>query len=78
VHSRETNLFTGASKMSKYVTYIRTEEGNIERKPEAIVSHSDTSLDPYFHEEQLVGWPESKVYWASDVGPSVGLAPLNT
>lgn len=34
--------------MNKYVTYIRTEEGNIERKPEAIVNHSDTSLDPYF------------------------------
>ena len=28
-------------------------------------------------EEQLAGWPESKVYWAAKVGPSVGLAPLD-
>lgn len=64
--------------MSKYVTYIRTNEGKIERRPAAIVTHSDDSLDPYMHEEALVGWPESKVYWANDVGPSVGIAPLSS
>ncbi|KIO48437.1 hypothetical protein [Nitrosospira sp. NpAV] len=64
--------------MSKYVTYIRTDEGIIERKPAAIVTHSDESLDPYTHEEPLVGWPESRVYWANKVGPSVGIAPLNS
>ncbi len=61
--------------MGKYVTYLRTSDGNIERQPDAIVMRSD-SLDPYMHEETLVGWPEPKVYWANDRGPAVGLAPL--
>ncbi len=62
--------------MGKYITYLRTVDGNIERKPDAM--HSRNSLDPYMHEEALVGWPESKVYWANDRGPSVGLAPLSS
>jgi hypothetical protein len=64
--------------MGKYITYLRTLDGNIERKPDAVVMHSDDSLKPYMHEETLVGWPESKVYWANDRGPSVGLAPLSS
>lgn len=63
--------------MGKYVTYLRTPDGNIERQPDAIVMRSD-SLDPYMHEETLVGWPEPKVYWANDRGPAVGLAPLGS
>lgn len=63
--------------MSKYVTYIRTDDGTVERKPAAIVTHSDDSRDPYFYEEALVGWPETKVYWANEVGPSVGIAPFS-
>ena len=63
--------------MGKYITYPRTPDGNIERQPDAIVMHSDASLDPYMYEEALVGWPERKVYWANDRGPSVGLAPLS-
>ncbi|PTR16079.1 hypothetical protein C8R31_10293 [Nitrosospira sp. Nsp2] len=59
--------------MSKYVTYLRTLEGNIERLPNATA----TQLGPYHYEETLVGWPESKVYWANDRGPAVGLAPLD-
>ncbi|WON73903.1 hypothetical protein [Nitrosospira sp. Is2] len=59
--------------MSKYVTYLRTLEGNIERLPKAVT----TQLGPYHYEETLVGWPESKVYWANDRGPAVGLAPLD-
>lgn len=63
--------------MAKYVPYIRTKEGYIERKSYAIFNASDNCLVPYVHEESLIGWPESKVYWASQAGPSVGLAPLN-
>ena len=67
--------------MTKYVPYVRTEQGYIERSPYAIFNSPDSSsnscLAPYIHEEQLVGWPESKVYWAAKVGPSVGLAPLD-
>ena len=62
-------------EMTKYVPYIRTEQGYIERKDYAIFN-SDGSLNPYIHEEALVGWPEPKVFWERPVGPSVGLAPL--
>jgi len=62
--------------MSKYVTYLRTPEGNIERLPDAIVTQFG-ALHPYRHEETLVGYPESRVYWANDRGPAVGLAPLD-
>jgi hypothetical protein len=64
--------------MAKYVPYVRTPEGYVERKSYAVFNSSDISLSPYVHEEPLVGWPESKVYWASEAGPSVGLAPLNS
>jgi hypothetical protein len=63
--------------MVKYVPYVRTKEGYIERKSYAIFNASENCLDPYVHEEALIGWPESKVYWASQAGPSVGLAPLS-
>ena len=63
--------------MAKYVPYIRTKEGYIERKSYAIFNASESCVVPYVHEESLVGWPESKVYWAREAGPSVGLAPLN-
>lgn len=63
--------------MVKYVPYVRTKEGHIERKSYAIFNASESCVAPYVHEESLVGWPESKVYWASQAGPSVGLAPLN-
>jgi hypothetical protein len=63
--------------MVKYVPYVRTKEGHIERKSYAIFNASDNCLAPYVHEESLVGWPESKVYWARQAGPSVGLAPLS-
>jgi hypothetical protein len=64
--------------MAKFVPYVRTQEGYVERKSYAVFNSSDTSLSPYVHEEPLIGWPESKVYWASEAGPSVGLAPLNS
>jgi hypothetical protein len=63
--------------MSKYVTYLRTLEGNIERLSNAITTQLGNSPHPYYYEETLVGWPESKVYWANDRGPAVGLARLN-
>ncbi|SEL55909.1 hypothetical protein [Nitrosovibrio tenuis] len=63
--------------MAKYVPYVRTAEGRVERKSYAIFNATGDSLSPYVHEEPLVGWPESKVYWASEAGPSVGIAPLN-
>jgi hypothetical protein len=61
--------------MAKCITYVRDTEGKIERKPNVITNCPDDSMDPYFFEEMLVGFPESKVYWANSVGPSVGIAP---
>lgn len=61
--------------MTKYVPYIRTEQGYIERKGYAIFN-AYGSLSPYIHKETLVGWPEPMVYWDHPAGPSVGLAPL--
>ena len=68
--------YSKAKQMRKFVPYVRTAEGYLERISYAIFSSPDDSLDPYLHEESLVGWPESRVFWAKDVGPSVGIAPL--
>ena len=62
--------------MTKYITYIRTSDGSIERKPECVVTHPDDSPDPYFFKDTLSGFPENTVFWASNAGPSVGIAPI--
>lgn len=62
--------------MVRFVPYVRTVEGYIERRSYAVFNSPDSSITPYIHEEELAGWPESKVYWASKEGPCVGLAPL--
>jgi hypothetical protein len=64
--------------MTKYITYIRTSDGSIERKPECVVTHPDDSPDPYFLKDTLSGFPENTVFWASNAGPSVGIAPVRT
>lgn len=63
--------------MTKCVTYVRDIEGKIERKPNVITECPNDAMDPYNYEQPLVGFPESKVYWASRVGPSVGIAPTS-
>jgi hypothetical protein len=73
IHKEEFTKELG--KMAKCITYVRDTEGKIERKPNVITNCPDDSMDPYFYEETLVGFPESKVYWANSVGPSVGIAP---
>jgi|1186.fasta_scaffold104732_1 hypothetical protein len=62
--------------MVKFVPYVRTVEGYIERQSYAVFNSPDGSTAPYVYEEELAGWPESKVYWESKEGPSIGLAPL--
>jgi hypothetical protein len=63
-------------EMTEYVLYLRTEAGTISRKTFPIFWCYE-SLVPYVHEEALVGWPESKVFWALKEGPCVGMAPYN-
>jgi hypothetical protein len=40
------------------------------------VTHPDDSPDPYFFKDTLSGFPENTVFWASNAGPSVGIAPI--
>lgn len=61
-------------EMTEYVFYRRSKEGTIERKPFPIFWCYE-SLVPYVHEELLVGWPESRVFWADKEGSGVGMAP---
>ena len=62
--------------MRKFVPYVRTAEGYIHRISYAVFNSPEGSPEPYVHEETLVGWPESQVFWAKNTGPSVGIAPL--
>ncbi len=62
--------------MPKYVPYVRTQEGYIERISFAIFNSSDGHPPLYTYEQPVSGWPESKVFWAHETGPSVGIAPI--
>ena len=63
-------------EMTEYVLYIRSTAGTIERKSSYPIFWCYEWLIPYAHEEPLVGWPESRVFWAREIGPSVGIAPV--
>lgn len=64
--------------MPKYVFYIRAEEGDIERLGSIIVDRPDGGLlGSYTHEEPLINFPEATIFWASALGSSIGIAPLN-
>ncbi|SCX77147.1 hypothetical protein SAMN05216308_10193 [Nitrosospira sp. Nsp13] len=61
----------------KHIVYLRAADGTIERMPAAIYNAEADSKGPYLYEEALVGWPEPRVYWAKETGPSTGIAPLS-
>ncbi len=61
--------------MASHVLYIRHHDGLILRHGHIILRGYE-ELGPYVHEEQLIGWPESKVFWDLIEGASTGLAPL--
>jgi hypothetical protein len=69
--------------MFEYAVYIRTSRGYIERMNNVISNlaydprETYGSLAPYVHEEELVGFPESVVFWDNKTGLSVGIAPIN-
>ncbi|MBA4141732.1 MAG: hypothetical protein H0X43_01750 [Nitrosospira sp.] len=65
-------------EMTEYILYMRSETGTIERKSYYPIFWCYESLVPYPHEEPLIGWPESKVFWASQTGPSIGIAPVTS
>lgn len=63
--------------MGQLVPYIRNPDGSIVRVSDGIYQSSSKELDPYLFEEQLIGWPESRVYWAKQFGPCLGIAPYS-
>ena len=62
--------------MNRLVPYIRTADGVIQRISDGIYEASGDSLEPYVYKQNLDGWPEPRVYWAKETGPSLGIAPL--
>jgi hypothetical protein len=64
--------------MGQLIPYIRTADGHIQRAANAIYNSPDDVLEPYVHEERLVGWAESKVFWAKESGASIGVAPITS
>jgi hypothetical protein len=64
--------------MNRLVPYIRTADGAIQRISDGIYEASGDSLEPYVYKQNLVGWPEPRVFWAKETGPSLGIAPLAT
>jgi hypothetical protein len=64
-----------ANKMTEYVVYMREQDGKIERVDYAFANYPDGPVQFYVHEEQLTGFPESRVFWAAHTGPSLGIAP---
>jgi hypothetical protein len=62
-------------EMKKYVLYTRDKTGIVERKGFATFLCYWSQV-PYVHEEVLDGWPEQKVFWENEEGPSIGMAPM--
>ena len=66
---------TGQSgKTAECALYIRDASGLITRMGERISGARDAIQ--YAHEELLSGWPERRVFWADETGPSIGAAPI--
>ncbi len=61
--------------MSRLVPYIRNSDGKIERVADGMYSTESNLTAPYLREESLVGFLESKVYWAKKFPPRLGVAP---
>jgi hypothetical protein len=62
--------------MNQLVPYIRAADGAIQRISDGIYVGSSEFLEPYVYKQTLVGWPEPRVFWAKETGPSLGIAPL--
>jgi len=62
--------------VSKFVYYLRTEEGDIKRLENMTVIGTIDLLGSYQYPEQLSGFPEHTVFWAKEKGLSIGMAPI--
>jgi hypothetical protein len=64
--------------MAHFVYYLRNTEGGIERLSNVIATGPAGLIGGYKHEEQITGFPEPTVFWASNEGSTVGVAPLGS
>ena len=70
-------IVLGNVALKLLVPYLRTADSAIQRPSDRIYEAWSDSLEPYVHTQNLVGWPEPRVFWAKETGPSLGIAPLN-
>ena len=70
-------IVLGNLALKLLVPYLRTADGAIQRLSDRIYEAWSDSLEPYVHTQNLVGWPEPRVFWAKETAPSLGIAPLN-
>ena len=64
--------------MKRLVPYIRTSDRAIQRLSDRVYDACGDSLEPYVYKQNLIGWPESRVFWQHKDGYSAGLAPTET
>ena len=57
-----------------YMVYTREDSGEV-RRTHKTVQLNDEEREHYTNREELMGWPESLVYWARPCGASTGIAP---
>jgi hypothetical protein len=62
----------------RYAIYTRTKDGVIERVSYAVSIYHKGSETSYIYKELLSGFPEPVVFWASNTGASVGIAPMES
>jgi hypothetical protein len=71
-------VIAGIKQMANFVYYLRNTDGCIERLSNVIAVGPTGLLGGYKHEEQITGFPEPTVFWASNEGSTVGVAPLGS
>ena len=64
-----------AGKSAECAIYTRDASGIITRMGARLNGNHDAIQ--YAHEERLMGWPERRVFWTDETGPSIGAAPLS-
>jgi hypothetical protein len=69
-------VIAGVKQMANFVYYLRNTDGCIKRLSNVIAIGPTGLLGGYKHEEQITGFPEPTVFWASNEGSTVGVAPL--
>ena len=62
--------------MTKYIFYLRTNHGDIERLEHLITSPIEGLLGTYKYQQALENFPETTVFWDNEKGVSVGIAPI--